>query len=89
VRQTFVNIGQTLSKAGAAWTDVVELASYHVGLQSQLSTVLKVAAEFLTDPYPAWTSVGVTELIVPEARIEVSCVAVLGRGRRSSVADAR
>jgi enamine deaminase RidA (YjgF/YER057c/UK114 family) len=28
------------------------------------------------DPYPAWTAVGVTELILPEALVEISCVAV-------------
>jgi enamine deaminase RidA (YjgF/YER057c/UK114 family) len=36
-----------------------------------------VAAEFLEDPYPAWTAVGVTELLLPEALIEISCVAVV------------
>jgi enamine deaminase RidA (YjgF/YER057c/UK114 family) len=38
--------------------------------------LLAVAAEFLQDPFPAWTAVGVTELIDPEAVIEISCVAV-------------
>lgn len=42
--------------------------------------LLAVAAEFLTEPYPAWTAVGVTELFDSEAVIEISCVAVVPHG---------
>lgn len=77
IRQTFHNIALTLAEAGATWADVVEMNSYHLGLQNQAEALLKVAAEFLEDPYPAWTAVGVTELILPEALVEISCVAVL------------
>ncbi len=78
IRQVFRNIAFTLAEAGASWSDVVEINSYHVGLVSQAEAVFKVAAEFLVDPYPAWTAVGVTELILPEALVEISCVAVVG-----------
>jgi enamine deaminase RidA (YjgF/YER057c/UK114 family) len=77
IRQVFRNIAFTLTEAGAGWTDVVEINSYHVGLLNQAESVLKVAAEFLEDPYPAWTAVGVTELILPEALVEISCVAII------------
>ena len=76
IRQVFHNIGLTLAEAGVEWADVVEINSYHVGLQMQAEALLRVAAEFLEDPYPAWTAVGVTELIIPEALVEISCVAV-------------
>jgi enamine deaminase RidA (YjgF/YER057c/UK114 family) len=78
VRGTFRNIAITLAEAGLGWADVVEVNSYHVGFRNQVSALLAVAAEFLAKPYPAWTAVGVTELIVPEAVIEISCVAVAG-----------
>jgi enamine deaminase RidA (YjgF/YER057c/UK114 family) len=77
IRQVFRNIGFTLAETGAAWSDVVEMNSYHVGLLNQAEAVFRVAAEFLADPYPAWTAVGVTELILPEALVEISCVAVV------------
>jgi enamine deaminase RidA (YjgF/YER057c/UK114 family) len=77
IRQVFRNIALTLAEAGATWANVVEINSYHVGLLNQAEAVLRIAAEFLEDPYPAWTAVGVTELIIAEALIEVSCVAVL------------
>jgi enamine deaminase RidA (YjgF/YER057c/UK114 family) len=76
IRQTFRNIALTLAEAEASWSDVVEINSYHVGLLHQAEAVLSIAAEFLEDPYPAWTAVGVTELIHPEALVEISCVAV-------------
>jgi enamine deaminase RidA (YjgF/YER057c/UK114 family) len=77
IRQVFRNIAATLAEAGVDWSDVVEINSYHVGLQNQTETVLKVAAEFLDAPYPAWTAVGISELIYPEAIVEISCVAII------------
>ncbi len=76
IRQTFRNLGLTLAEGDASWSDVVEINSYHVGLLSQAEAILDVAGEFLEEPYPAWTAVGVTELFLPEALIEISCVAV-------------
>ena len=76
VRGTFRNIGLTLAEAGLGWHDVVAMDSYHVGFRDQVPALITVAAEFLAEPYPAWTAVGVTELIDPEAVIEISCVAV-------------
>jgi enamine deaminase RidA (YjgF/YER057c/UK114 family) len=75
IRGTFRNVALTLAEAGLGWQDVVTLNSYHVGFREQVSVLLAVAAEFLTKPFPAWTAVGVTELIDPDAVIEISCVA--------------
>ncbi len=77
IRQTFHHIGATLSKGGASWADVVELNSYHIGLQAQAQVLIGIAGEFLSDPYPAWTAVGVTELFDEGAVVEISCVAVV------------
>ncbi len=60
IRQTFLNIGITLAKAGVGWSDVIRIDSYHVGLRAQSEALMTVAAEFLADPFPAWTAVGVT-----------------------------
>ncbi|HUB40749.1 MAG TPA: Rid family hydrolase [Streptosporangiaceae bacterium] len=75
--QAFRNVEATLHEAGASWADVVALNSYHVRFQDQAEALLEVAAEFLTEPYPAWTAVGVTELIDRPAMVEVSCEALL------------
>jgi enamine deaminase RidA (YjgF/YER057c/UK114 family) len=76
IRQVFHNIGLTLAEAGVQWADVVEINSFHVGLATQATALLRVAAQFLMAPFPAWTAVGVTELFIPEALVEISCVAV-------------
>lgn len=78
IRQTFANVAATLSEAGAAWSDVVSMTTYHVGLRHQQGPLLRVAAEFLlAAPYPAWTAVGVTELWSPGAIVEIACIALL------------
>lgn len=77
LRGAFRNVSSTLAEAGASWSDVVEINSYHVNLRSQADFMLKVAAEFLEPPYPAWTPVGITELWPPEAVVEIRCVAVV------------
>jgi enamine deaminase RidA (YjgF/YER057c/UK114 family) len=77
LRVTFRNIETTLTAAGVGWSEVVEIASYQVGLLDRTEIVLGVAAEFLQIPYPAWTAVGVAELFVPEALVEIRCVAVI------------
>ena len=79
IRGTFANIALTLAEAGATWSDVVALTTYHIGLRGQASMLLTIAAEFLDQPFPAWTAVGVTELWPPEAIIEISCIAMLSR----------
>jgi len=82
LRGAFRNITSTLAEAGASWSDVVEINSYHVGLRSQADFLLSVVAEFLKAPYPAWTPVGVTELWPAEAVVEIRCVAVVGHRDR-------
>jgi enamine deaminase RidA (YjgF/YER057c/UK114 family) len=77
IRQTFRYVSATLAKGGASWADVVELNSYHVGLQAQAEVLIAIAGEFLDDPYPAWTAVGVTELFDEGAVVEISCVAAV------------
>ena len=79
VRGTFHNIELTLAEAGLGWRDVVAMNSYHVGFHDQFACPAR-GRRGVPDqaPYPAWTAVGVTELIDPEAVIEISCVAVAG-----------
>jgi enamine deaminase RidA (YjgF/YER057c/UK114 family) len=75
IRQTFRHIGATLSEGGTSWAHVMEINSYHVGLRAQAEILIAIAGEFLSDPYPAWTAVGVTELFDDE--VEISCVATV------------
>lgn len=81
IRRTFANIAQTLEAGGADWPDVVQIVSYHVGLRAQADLLIEVAHEFLADPLPAWSAVGVTELWDEGSVVEISCVAAIGGPR--------
>lgn len=77
IRGAFRNTASTLAEAGVGWPNVVEIHSYHLGLGSQGAALLRIAAEFLEAPYPAWTAVGVVELFSPKALVEIRCIAVV------------
>jgi enamine deaminase RidA (YjgF/YER057c/UK114 family) len=76
MRAAFQNLSETLHAAGASWGDVVAMTTYHVGLQSQTQAFVEIRNEFVQEPYPAWTAVGVTELHAG-ATVEISLVAEL------------
>lgn len=64
-----------LFEAGATLADIVELTSYHVDMTSHMPTFMQVRDRYLAEPYPAWTAIGVTELIVPGSLVELRAVA--------------
>ena len=74
-RNAWNGVGATLSEAGLSFDDILELTSYHVGLQEHLRTFVKVKDEFVSAPYPAWTAIGCTELAIPGARVEIRITA--------------
>lgn len=73
----FEHMKAVLEGAGASLEDVVKLNSYHVGLQEQLATFVKVRANYFKEPYPAQTAVGVAALAMPGAIVELDATAVL------------
>jgi enamine deaminase RidA (YjgF/YER057c/UK114 family) len=73
----FTTLEAILKEAGATLDDVASLHSYHVGdLHSQLRELVDIKAKRIRPPHPAWTGVGVTQLGVPGALLEISAVAV-------------
>lgn len=71
----FEHLGAVLEAAGAKFSDIVEITSFHIGLQSHIQQFMVVKDRFVTEPYPAWTAVGTTELAVPGAVVEIKAVA--------------
>ena len=78
-RTAFQNLKKTLNVAGASMDDIVELVTYHTSMKD-MKIFGKVKSEFITDNYPAWTAVGVTELVLPQLMIEIRATAVVGSG---------
>ena len=70
IAQAFENVRTVLEKAGASLADIVEMTSFHVGLNEHIGIFMQVKDAFLKEPYPAWTAVGVTELAFG-ARVEI------------------
>jgi len=80
-RLAFEALERTLRAAGAGLEDVVELTTFHIDLRGEIKEFSKVKDEFFPRNYPAWTAVGVTQLALPELRVEVRAVAVAGSGK--------
>jgi len=70
-RNAWELVGQILSEADLDYSNIIEFTSYHVGLQEHLGAFMKVKDEFVKEPYPAWTAIGVSELALPGARVEI------------------
>ena len=68
-------IGKVLEEAGLTYDDILEYTSYHVNMHDHLGTFMKVRDKFVSEPWPAWTAIGITELAIPEARVEIRVTA--------------
>jgi len=79
-RAAFANLQRVLAEAGAGLADVVELVTYHTSMK-EIAEFAKVKGEFIPEDFPAWTAVGVTELVMPDLLCEIRAVAGIGCGR--------
>ena len=75
--QAFDNLTEVLEAGGASFADITEMTSFHVGLQAHLGAFMAVKDQYLKDPYPAWTAIGITELAIPGALVEIRVTARL------------
>ena len=74
-RTAWRSLGETLAEAGVGYEDIVDSTLYIVDLQKNAATMAKVKDEFIKEPYPASTWIGVTELVIPGARAEIKVTA--------------
>lgn len=70
-RNAWEAIGVLLKEAGMDWSNLIEMTSYHVGLPEHIGTFMKVKDEYVKEPYPAWTAIGITDLAAPAAHVEI------------------
>lgn len=80
LRQTFLNVKAALEEAGASINDIVRLDTYVVAAaMNEYRTVgIKVRSEMLGQAHPPGATVFVTGLMIPEALVEISAIAVIG-----------
>ena len=77
-RNAWRGIQSLLEHAGSGLDQIVEYTSYHVGLQANMQAFMQVRDEFVSEPWPAWTAIGITELAVPGAHVEIRVRAKVG-----------
>jgi enamine deaminase RidA (YjgF/YER057c/UK114 family) len=75
--QAFENLRQIVEEAGATLADVVEITTFHTAM-ADLPLFAEVKSRYLTtEPYPAWTGIGTTELALPGLRVEIRATVAL------------
>ena len=73
--QAFESLKSVLAAAGASLGDIVDLTTFHVGLQANMRAFTKVKDRYVSAPYPAWTAIGISELAFPGGLVEIKAVA--------------
>jgi enamine deaminase RidA (YjgF/YER057c/UK114 family) len=74
-RNAWESLGETLAEAGVGYADIIDTTIYMVDLQKNTGAMAKAKDEFIKEPYPASTWIGITELVIPGARAEIKVTA--------------
>ena len=74
-RNAWQSLAPVLAEAGVGYEDIVDSTLYVVDLQKNAAAMAKAKDEFIKEPYPASTWIGVTELVIPGARAEIKVTA--------------
>ena len=82
----FEALDEILRAAGSSLTGLVDLTTFHVDLGRHLAAFTRVKDRYVRPPYPAWTAIGVAELVVPGGLVELRAVA-LAPGPEIDLAD--
>ena len=64
-------------EAGLSFGAIVEMTTYHVGLRDHFDRFNAVRADYVDEPFPAWTAVEVAGLRHEGAVVEIRVVAAL------------
>jgi enamine deaminase RidA (YjgF/YER057c/UK114 family) len=78
--RAFERIGATVQAAGVGWDDVVDIASLHTALTTQLSAIVAVNDRYIEAPFTARTAIQVARLIPDNGIGEREMVAKLPKG---------
>lgn len=76
IELTFQRLGAILAHEGLGFGDLVELMSWHVGIDEQLPRFCAIKERYITGDFPTWTILGVAALARPGLLVEIKAVAV-------------
>jgi 3-hydroxyisobutyrate dehydrogenase len=77
VKQVFKNLDLVLESAGARRDQIVKMNVFLTDMDAR-AAVSKARREYVAEPHPASTLIGVNALAHPDLLVEVDAVAVLG-----------
>lgn len=60
--RAFARLEEIIKAAGAEWSDVAEMTTYHTDLPSHGRILMKAKSKRMKEPYPAWTAIDVDRL---------------------------
>ena len=76
IANAFAAIGQILSSEGMGFANIVTIDSFHVGdMHHHFEAMIAEKANYIPEPHPGWTAVGVAGLALPEALVEIKVTA--------------
>jgi enamine deaminase RidA (YjgF/YER057c/UK114 family) len=75
IELAFKRLGAILAHEGLGFEDLVELVSYHVRIDEQLTAFREIKERYIVRDFPAWTILGLASLARPNLLIEIKAVA--------------
>jgi enamine deaminase RidA (YjgF/YER057c/UK114 family) len=70
----FDKLERVLRAGNLSLTDIVEMTTFHVDLQAHIDVFRQVHGRYLSEPWPAWSAIGTTELVTPGSRLEIKVI---------------
>jgi len=77
----FERLKITIEAAGSSLADIIELVSYHVGLQKHLARFVEIKDRYIPAPFPTWTILEIAGLARPGLVIEIKAIAYSPRNK--------
>ena len=78
IEAVFAKIRAVLEEGGLGFQHLVEMTSYHVGLRDHLDQFNNIRANYVKEPFPAWTAIEVAGFVREGAIVEIKCIARRG-----------
>ncbi|MEO0882389.1 MAG: RidA family protein [Pseudomonadota bacterium] len=76
--RAFETLGAILEDAGADWSHVVEMTTFHTELIHQIGPFTASKDKYLKAPYPSWTAIDVDRLYPERGVVEIKLIAYVG-----------
>ena len=74
----FEQLKIVLNEAGADFSHVVEMTTFHTELIHQITPFTASKDKFMKEPYPAWTAIDVDRLYPERGLVEIKLIAYVG-----------